>query len=581
MDQSGDSATMAAKRPSSHDDTLEEERVPFLQAEREQVCHPTTKFGMEGGGGGRDGGGGGGGGGGGSEQGEEETIPLLEPSRPDTSSSSPSGFSNGRKTTASHPSAMSSSGEERIPFAKSPPGKSRAEEDPKERMRYLPRQRTLTAASTSGGVAETTTTSFSGIMQSPQTGLLSSHISPRPSLAQRLSCPNPGERPWAGGLSGQDLLPTHDLLSSTIRTSASTSGAFQLPRQLSGERVDLAESPPRGLVVNKRRKDSSHKGPGVDRSYSADDCLEAKNEASDSGNKTSPGESFRARADSQPDMPTGRKLSRKSIHQVEDPSQRATTQTATQPKLTHSAGGLGAADISHSLAQYFQHVLDDILYENDLPDDPESLLCQGAASSSSSFAAEGRLLRPLSVPQHPHPLLPSPRRRRGESYLYTDPQVAARLLSGPAGEKKSTEVLEKWYSTVGELMAFSQKTVWTMFRPRRVFRPWSINHNHENLSKYRFFGRHSREASARLRYKARTMIGATGSRHLGQRRRASLASSSLGLSPTMLSHLESVSETSETRSRPATRRRVVDTSDLRTCAILQTRLKEIKTPYPE
>ena len=87
-------------------------------------------------------------------------------------------------------------------------------------------------------------------------------------------------------------------------------------------------------------------------------------------------------------------------------------------------------------------------------------------------------------------------------------------------------------------------------------------------------------ASARLRYKARTMIGATGSRHLDQRRRASLASGSMGLPASMLSHLEGVAEGDERRARPVMRRRVVDTSDLRTCAILQTRLKEIKT-YPE
>ena len=76
------------------------------------------------------------------------------------------------------------------------------------------------------------------------------------------------------------------------------------------------------------------------------------------------------------------------------------------------------------------------------------------------------------------------------------------------------------------------------------------------------------------------MIGATGSRHLGQRRRASLASGSVGLPASMLAHLEGVAEADERRARPVTRRRVVDTSDLRTCAILQTRLKEIKT-YPE
>ena len=86
-------------------------------------------------------------------------------------------------------------------------------------------------------------------------------------------------------------------------------------------------------------------------------------------------------------------------------------------------------------------------------------------------------------------------------------------------------------------------------------------------------------ASARLRYKARTMIGATGSRHIAQRRRASLATPAA--SPSMFSTLHQLAEEDEEGPKlPAVRRRAVDTSDYRTCAILQTRLKNVKH-YPE
>lgn len=87
------------------------------------------------------------------------------------------------------------------------------------------------------------------------------------------------------------------------------------------------------------------------------------------------------------------------------------------------------------------------------------------------------------------------------------------------------------------------------------------------------------DASARLRYKARNMIGATGSRHLNQRRRASIASGTT-LPLSLGSNLAQVAESDEGRMANVPRRRVVDTSDLRTCAILQSRLKELKT-YPE
>ena len=82
-------------------------------------------------------------------------------------------------------------------------------------------------------------------------------------------------------------------------------------------------------------------------------------------------------------------------------------------------------------------------------------------------------------------------------------------------------------------------------------------------------------ANARLRHKARTMIGA--GRH--NRRRASLA---ITPSPASLfSTMDTLRETDENAPRkPVIRRRAVDTADYKTCAILQTRLKNVKQ-YPE
>ena len=75
------------------------------------------------------------------------------------------------------------------------------------------------------------------------------------------------------------------------------------------------------------------------------------------------------------------------------------------------------------------------------------------------------------------------------------------------------------------------------------------------------------------------MIGATGSRHIAQRRRGSLATPAA--SPSMFSPLHQLAEENEEGPKlPAVRRRAVDTSDYRTCAILQTRLKNVKH-YPE
>ena len=84
------------------------------------------------------------------------------------------------------------------------------------------------------------------------------------------------------------------------------------------------------------------------------------------------------------------------------------------------------------------------------------------------------------------------------------------------------------------------------------------------------------------------MIGATGSRHVSQRRRSSLASA--GPTPSSLlaaSYLGQLSERDEdlaargvARPPPVPRRRAVNTSDLRSCALVQTKMKTWKH-YPE
>lgn len=79
-----------------------------------------------------------------------------------------------------------------------------------------------------------------------------------------------------------------------------------------------------------------------------------------------------------------------------------------------------------------------------------------------------------------------------------------------------------------------------------------------------------------------TMIGVTGSRHMGGRRRSSLAVPSLASS--YLGRLSEASSIAESPSSPrlptVPRRRAVDTSDLRSCALVQTKMKTWKN-YPE
>ena len=89
-------------------------------------------------------------------------------------------------------------------------------------------------------------------------------------------------------------------------------------------------------------------------------------------------------------------------------------------------------------------------------------------------------------------------------------------------------------------------------------------------------------ASNRLRYSGPGMIGASASRHLSTRRRSSLAS--LPHAPVHLFSKQGLGDIHESdedsKPPPIPRRRAVDLSDYRTCALLQTNLKTLKT-YPE
>ncbi|ESO92792.1 hypothetical protein LOTGIDRAFT_162274 [Lottia gigantea] len=79
----------------------------------------------------------------------------------------------------------------------------------------------------------------------------------------------------------------------------------------------------------------------------------------------------------------------------------------------------------------------------------------------------------------------------------------------------------------------------------------------------------------RNRSRSPGMIGAAGSRHAARRRASLVSNTAL---PSHFTALPGMPE-EEPQVRVA-RRRVVDNSDLRQCALLQTRLKEIKS-YPE
>ncbi|GFR95326.1 hypothetical protein ElyMa_000941300 [Elysia marginata] len=158
------------------------------------------------------------------------------------------------------------------------------------------------------------------------------------------------------------------------------------------------------------------------------------------------------------------------------------------------------------------------------------------------------------------------------SYLFHDAQAAARLTRKSHTPKKPQDGM------FSESKTFLTKLL-TSPQPSQLAKdtPWLVNEKdaprQDKLAKYKFF------ASSRLRYKARTMIGATGSRHFNQKRRSSLASGTT-LPLTLVPNLEHINEGEEERMAAVQRRRVVDNTDLRTMAILQSRLKELKT-YPE
>ncbi|KAL8580528.1 hypothetical protein ACOMHN_054683 [Nucella lapillus] len=148
-------------------------------------------------------------------------------------------------------------------------------------------------------------------------------------------------------------------------------------------------------------------------------------------------------------------------------------------------------EVSHCLAQYFPDALNEVVYNeqdsNDNNEQPSQFLRDFPGTSRYP---PSQTLHP-NYPQHPGG---SPANSEGQSYLYTDPSVAARLLNPPPPRHpRRNEILDKWYETVEELMALSKKTVLTVLRPPPVDRPWSINdkmaNRRERAAKYRFMGK--------------------------------------------------------------------------------------------
>lgn len=167
---------------------------------------------------------------------------------------------------------------------------------------------------------------------------------------------------------------------------------------------------------------------------------------------------------------------------------------ALRPKVGKTFGYPVRDEVSHDLARYFprgQHE-EVVLYDDGDSDDEtmaiKELPWDGRGGGGGSSIATSASFDPRDVPP-PNPP-GSPISRDGQTYLYTDPGVAARLLNPPS---KRSEVLDKWYETVEELMALSKKKVLTVFRPPPVEEPWNINEKtasrRERVAKYRFYGR--------------------------------------------------------------------------------------------
>lgn len=173
-------------------------------------------------------------------------------------------------------------------------------------------------------------------------------------------------------------------------------------------------------------------------------------------------------------------------------------------------------EVSHDLAKYFPNGLTNevLLYDQDSDgddDDDDSMVIKelwagtgggdggGGGRGEGGGGGGGRLSipTPSGYPYDPRggplPEPPgSPVNRDGQSYLYTDPSVAARLLNPSNRPARRSEAMEKWYETVEELMALSRKKVLTVLRPPPVEEPWNINEKtasrRERVAKYRFYG---------------------------------------------------------------------------------------------
>ena len=210
----------------------------------------------------------------------------------------------------------------------------------------------------------------------------------------------------------------------------------------------------------------------------------------------------------------------KSSHRVrgESPGKPSDPASARHPRTVGKASNPQAAprdEVSHDLAKYFPNGLTNevVLYDQDSDDagddnDDNSmaikeLWSETAGGEGGRDGGGGGGGGRLSIPTPsgysydprggPPPEPPgSPVNRDGQSYLYTDPSVAARLLNPSSRPARRSEAMEKWYETVEELMALSRKKVLTVLRPPPVEEPWNINEKtasrRERVAKYRFYG---------------------------------------------------------------------------------------------
>ncbi|XP_078326078.1 voltage-dependent calcium channel type A subunit alpha-1-like isoform X9 [Crassostrea virginica] len=220
--------------------------------------------------------------------------------------------------------------------------------------------------------------------------------------------------------------------------------------------------------------------------------------------------------------------------------------------------------------------------------------CENADDISKVSSARTSITAPR---RRPHEL-----EQNGKSYLKTEPGLVRKLYPVQPHGARKTSWLNIFERLESKKLSYRFKKMFNNKDAEMVRNEQKAHHHHhhhhsedpyrkrrplkrrktkklKNMTKYERRIHFKHLANSRLRYKAQNMIGATGSRHLSQRRRASLATPAA--SPSMFSHLEQVNEEDENKPRlPPTRRRAVDTSDYRTCAILQTRLKTVRN-YPE